>query len=152
MVSNKELLQSIGEMLDEKLEQKLEQKLDEKLDEKLGQLEIRLEEKLEKKLEEKLEKKLEEKLEKKLEEKLEEKLDKKLEIKFDEKLTPIYERMDRMDGNIVALQEGQAELRQGLIRLENRVDDLYDVVVESWGELQETKKRVDRLEEYVGIA
>lgn len=66
--------------------------------------------------------------------------------KMEERLDKMEERLDRMDGNIVALRTGQSEIRSDLNKLSKRVDDIYDHVLDNWGEIQESKKRLERLE------
>lgn len=128
-MNEEHLLQAISTMLEDTLEQKLEEKLEQKLEQKLDQ-------KLEQKLEDKLEQKLDEKLEQKLEAKLEQKLEDKLEQKFEENLTPVYERLDRLDNSIVSINHSILDI-YGVLRnhdtrlenLEHKTDSLNTLIV-----------------------
>lgn len=58
-------------------------------------------------------------LDEKLEQKLEEKLDQKLDQKFEEKLQPLYDRLDRVEQKVGALEQDVRHIK--VVQLENNV-------------------------------
>ena len=136
----------LSEELDKQLEEKLERKLEEKLECKL---EEKLDQKLEEKLDQKLEEKLEQKLEEKLDQKLEEKLELKLEEKMDQKLAPIYEelkKIDRLDGRVANLEEGQERLSSKITSLEEGQERLGLLVSKNGRRIEDVDIHVSSLE------
>lgn len=86
------------------------------------------------------------KLEEKLEQKLEEKLEQKLNAKFDEKLEPIYNRLDRIEGRldkveseVSVLKAGQIEIRKDIQKVDVKVSETYDVALDAWGRSKENR-------------
>ena len=72
---------------------------------------------------------------------------------FDEKLQPVHNRLDRLDSRldrveseIGALKEGQQKLRQELKRVSDKVNETYELALENWGQVQESKARLTALE------
>lgn len=79
---------------------------------------------------------------------------------FDEKLQPVHNRLDRLEGRldgmdsrldrveseIGALKEGQQKLRQELKRVSDKVYETYELALENWGQVQESKARLTALE------
>ena len=61
-----------------------------------------------------------------LDRKLEEKLDKKLDQKFGEKLKPINQKLDRLDGRVLRLETSVKKLDERTSRLEISVENLKD--------------------------
>ena len=72
---------------------------------------------------------------------------------LDEKLQPVNSRLDKMDSRldrveseIGALKEGQQKLRQDLKRVSEKVNETYELALENWGQVQESKVRLTALE------
>ena len=79
---------------------------------------------------------------------------------FDEKLQPVHNRLDRLEGRldgmdsrldrveseIGGLKEGQQKLRQELKRVSDKVNETYELALENWGQVQESKARLTALE------
>ena len=72
---------------------------------------------------------------------------------FDKKLQPVHNRLDRLDSRldrveseIGALKEGQQKLRQELKRVSDKVNETYELALENWGQVQESKARLTALE------
>lgn len=79
---------------------------------------------------------------------------------LDEKLQPVYyrldsmggrldkmdNRLDRVESEIGALKEGQQKLRQELKRVSDKVNETYELALENWGQVQESKARLTALE------
>ena len=55
-------------------------------------------------------------------------------------------RLDRVESEIGALQEGQQKLRQELKRVSDKVNETYELALENWGQVQESKARLTALE------
>ena len=90
-----------------------------------------------------------------------------LSVLLDEKLQPVYyrldsmggrldgmdsrlgkmdSRLDRVESEIGALKEGQQRLRQDLKRVSDKVYETYELALENWGQVQESKARLTALE------
>lgn len=90
-----------------------------------------------------------------------------LSVLLDEKLQPVYyrldsmggrldgmdsrldkmdNRLDRVESEIGALKEGQQKLRQELKRVSDKVYETYELALENWGRVQESKARLTALE------
>lgn len=66
----------------------------------------------------------------------------RLEIRMDR----MEERMDHMEDDISALKYGQAELRKGMKRCNERIDEVYDLALHNFGQIEESKTRLNLLE------
>lgn len=51
-----------------------------------------------------------------------------------------------MESEIGALKEGQQKLRQELKRVSDKVNETYELALENWGQVQESKARLTALE------
>ena len=66
--------------------------------------------------------------------------------KMDSRLDRIDSRLDRVESEIGALKEGQQKLRQELKRVSDKVNETYELALENWGQVQESKARMTALE------
>ena len=73
------------------------------------------------------------------------KMDSRLD-KMDSRLDKMDSRLDRVESEIGALKEGQQRLRQDLKRVSDKVNETYELALENWGQVQESKARLTALE------
>lgn len=66
--------------------------------------------------------------------------------KMDSRLDKMDSRLDRVESEIGALKEGQQRLRQDLKRVSDKVNETYELALENWGQVQESKARLTALE------
>ena len=55
-------------------------------------------------------------------------------------------RMDRMESDISALKYGQIDIRKDIMRLSDRINDVCNLALNNFGQIEESKMRLNHLE------
>lgn len=65
---------------------------------------------------------------------------------IDQRFDAIDMRLERMDGDISKLKVGQQLIKKDLYKISKQVEMTYDLALENWGQIEESKKRISVLE------
>lgn len=65
---------------------------------------------------------------------------------LENKLQPINNRLDKLESEISSLKIGQQVIRQDIRQVKGRVDETYILALDNWGQIEESKHRLELLE------
>lgn len=65
--------------------------------------------------------------------------------KMDSRLDKVDSRLDKLESQTQALQTGQTEIRKELKKVSDRVEDTYNLALESWGKSTENREWLQTL-------
>ena len=66
--------------------------------------------------------------------------------KIDDRFEKIEERFEKTEGDLQALRNGQKWIRMDLQKMSQRIDDTYELALNTWGDHEETKAKLSTLE------
>lgn len=65
--------------------------------------------------------------------------------KMNSRLDKVESRLDKLESQTQALQTGQTEIRKELKKVSDRVEDTYNLALESWGKSTENREWLQTL-------
>ena len=66
--------------------------------------------------------------------------------KLEQHLGIVDQRLDKLESEVSSLKAGQLQMHQEIKNISKKVDATYELALENWGQIVESKKRLDILE------
>lgn len=63
---------------------------------------------------------------------------------LDVKLQPIENRLGRLEADVSAVKKGQAEMIGDIIKLDRKISDAYQLVLDAWGQSMENRSWLEQ--------
>lgn len=65
---------------------------------------------------------------------------------INQRLEKIEQRLDKVESEVSSLKAGQLQMHQEIKNISRKVDATYELALDNWGQIVESKNRLDILE------